>query len=69
MTYRQRSGFLMMLYSIGLISVPKLALAVRGLFRNSHNQENWLPKVPAHHAAVRDTMRRVTANPAVPEHS
>jgi glycosyltransferase involved in cell wall biosynthesis len=68
-TYRERTGLLMMLYSIGLILVPKLAFAVRGLFRNGDNQENWLPKIPAHRTAVREPMGRVTANPAVPEAS
>jgi hypothetical protein len=68
-TFRERTGLLMMLYSIGLILVPKLAFAVRGLVRNGDNQENWLPKIPAHRTAVRETMGRVTANPAVAEPS
>jgi hypothetical protein len=59
-TYRERTGLLMMLYSISLILLPKSAFAVRRLFRNGDNQESWLPKIPAHRTVVREITGRVT---------
>ena len=44
-TYRQRRGLVRMVYSAGLIAMPKLAFAMRGQVRTSLD---WLPAAPSH---------------------
>jgi glycosyltransferase involved in cell wall biosynthesis len=56
-TYRQNKGLVRMVYSAGLLVMPRLAFALRQLSRG-HQQESWLPELSKLPDATKRTLHQ-----------